>query len=177
MSALLRGFPPIARPDARVLVLGSMPGVASLVAGEYYAHRRNAFWPLMGILLDAGPERSYAERMERLCAVGVAVWDVLAGCERSGSADSAIVPSSERANDFGSFFVAHPCIAQVFFNGAKAESAWKRQVAGELATRHARIPCTRLPSTSAAHAGLDQAQKLEAWRVLAHSAVAGSSSA
>ena len=66
--ALLYSFPPVAAPDAHTLILGSMPGQASLAAGEYYAHRRNLFWPIMGAVFEAGPELAYAARLRRLQA-------------------------------------------------------------------------------------------------------------
>ena len=69
-----RGFPPIAGPDARVLILGSLPGQASLAAGEYYAHRRNLFWPILGELFGATPALPYAERLGKLTTAGLALW-------------------------------------------------------------------------------------------------------
>jgi hypoxanthine-DNA glycosylase len=162
---LARSFPPIADERARVLVLGSMPGVASLGAGEYYAHPRNAFWPIMGELFGAGPELPYAARRERLMAAGVAVWDVLKSCRRLGSLDTAIERESEEANDFAKLFASHPAVRLVAFNGQKAESAFRRHVLPVLddATRE-RLTFVRLPSTSPAHAGRSLAVKLEAWR-------------
>ena len=156
-----RSFPPLARADARVLILGSMPGAESLRRHEYYAHPHNQFWPIMGELFAAGRELPYGERVERLLARGVAVWDVLKHCERPGSLDSSIVRATEVVNDFGAFFRAHPGIDAIFFNGAKSESVFRREVAlpGSRAPR-----CTRLPSTSPAHAGLSRAAKLAAWR-------------
>ena len=103
---LLQGLPPIENPDACALILGSMPGGASLRAGRYYAHPQNLFWRFMGELVDAGPELTYEVRMERLRAAGIALWDVIATCEREGSLDSAI--RSAVANDFGRFFATHP---------------------------------------------------------------------
>jgi len=155
-----RSFPPLARADARVLILGSMPGAESLRRREYYAHPHNQFWPIMGALFGAGRELPYDERVARLLDRGVAVWDVLKHCERPGSLDSAIVRDSEVVNDFGAFFRAHPAIDAIFFNGAKSESVFRRAVA--LPGRPPR--CTRLPSTSPAHAGVSRAAKLAAWR-------------
>jgi len=155
-----RSFPPLARADARVLILGSMPGAESLRRREYYAHPHNQFWPIMGELFGAGRELPYDERVGRLLDHGIAVWDVLKHCERPGSLDSSIVRGSEVVNDFGAFFRAHPRIGAIFFNGAKSESVFRRAAA--LPGQAPR--CTRLPSTSPAHAGLPRAAKLAAWR-------------
>lgn len=155
-----RSFPPLARADARVLILGSMPGAESLRRREYYAHPHNQFWPIMGALFGAGRELPYDARVQRLLERGVAVWDVLKHCERPGSLDGSIVPGSEIVNDFGAFFRAHPAIDAIFFNGAKSESVFRREVA--LPGRAPR--CARLPSTSPAHAGVSPAAKLAAWR-------------
>jgi double-stranded uracil-DNA glycosylase len=159
-----RSFPPLARADARVLILGSMPGEESLRQRRYYAHRHNLFWPIMGALFGAGPELPYAERVAALTARGVAVWDVLKSCERAGSLDGSIVPHTERPNDFARFLDDHPRIGAVFFNGAKAHSAFTRHVLPRLGARAARLRLGRLPSTSPAHAGMPRAAKLRAWR-------------
>jgi hypoxanthine-DNA glycosylase len=150
--------------DARVLVLGSMPGAASLAAAEYYAHPRNAFWPIMGALFGAGPDLPYAERLQRLNAAGVALWDVIGACERTGSLDSAIAPESIVANDFAALFEACPRIGHVFFNGAAAEAAFRRHVRGRVALPP--LHFNRLPSTSPAHAARDFEAKLAAWQAV-----------
>lgn len=160
------GFPPLARPDARVVVLGSMPSRESLARRQYYAHPRNAFWPIMTRLFGLRCE-TYAERARELTAQGVAVWDVLRACVRPGSLDSAIDEASIVTNDFAAFFTAHPGIRGVFFNGAKAEAVYRRRVLPELTDAAADLPLQRLPSTSPAHAGLDLEQKIAAWRTLA----------
>ncbi|OYD55730.1 DNA-deoxyinosine glycosylase [Thauera propionica] len=160
----LRSFAPVARADARVLVLGSMPGAASLAAAEYYAHPRNAFWPIMGALFGAGPALPYAERLQRLNAAGIALWDVIAACERDGSLDSAIAPDSVEPNDFARLFRDCPHIAHVFFNGTAAETAFRRHVRGRIALPTLRF--TRLPSTSPAHAARGFDAKLAAWQVV-----------
>ncbi len=157
-------FPPIEDANATVLILGSMPGEESLRAGQYYAHPRNAFWPIMGELVGAGLKLDYAARVRVLQSAGIALWDVLASCARKGSLDSAIAGDSMAANDFPAFFLAHPGIARVYFNGAMAENCFHKHV------RHLLAPCPllfhRLPSTSPAHAALSYAQKLDAWRVV-----------
>lgn len=156
---LLRAFPPVARVDARVLVLGSMPGEASLRAGRYYAHPQNRFWPFMGALVGAGPALPYAARLAALNDAGIALWDALAACERPGSLDSAI--RAPRRNDFDAFLAAHPGIRTVCFNGAKAETEFLR---GGVPAAAAGLALQRLPSTSPANASQPADAKLAAWR-------------
>ena len=156
-------FPPIETRDARMLILGSMPGKESLRAHQYYAHPRNAFWGIAGALTGAAPDLSYALRTDMLKSAGIALWDVLASCNRPGSLDSDIDAQSIHANDFVSFFMSHPGITRVFFNGAMAEKCYRKYVLPSVESLH--LSYMRLPSTSPAHAALSFAQKLEAWRV------------
>jgi hypoxanthine-DNA glycosylase len=165
MPDFARSFPPIATPDARVLILGSMPGQVSLAASRYYAHPRNAFWPIMGKLLNFPPGLDYPDRIAALCHARVAVWDVLHSCYRPGSLDAAIAESSLVANDLAGFLAGHAAIRHIFFNGAKAESCFRRHI--KLAMPESEIAFTRLPSTSPAHAGFPFEQKLAAWQVVA----------
>ena len=164
----IHSFAPIAAPDATLLILGSMPGKASLLANQYYAHPRNAFWPIMGELFGADPAMPYARRVRVLEHAGVAVWDVLASCTRGSSLDSDIDKGSIVPNDFVSFFRAHPRIERVFFNGAKAEASFRRHVPGSLVATTLRFE--RLPSTSPANASWSHARKLRAWRIVAANA-------
>ena len=159
-----RSFAPLARRDARVLILGSMPGVASLRERQYYAHAQNQFWPIMGALFGAGRELDYTRRVRTLMERRVAVWDVLKSCERAGSLDGNIDPSSERPNNFARFFAEHGEVRKVFFNGGKAQSAFTRHVLPRLPALPGRVSFARLPSTSPAHAGVPRAAKLRAWR-------------
>jgi TDG/mug DNA glycosylase family protein len=155
-------FEPIVEHSSTVLILGSMPGRASLAAGEYYAHPRNAFWTIMGELIGAYPRLSYTERVSILRASGIALWDVLASCNRTGSLDSGIQQDSAITNDFNSLFLNHPGITRVLFNGAKAEQCFLKQV--HPALEQDRLQYRRLPSTSPANAGISYAQKLLAWQ-------------
>lgn len=162
--ALKQGFPPVADAAARVLILGSMPGEASLRAAQYYANDRNVFWRIMGDLIGAGPALPYEQRLEKLQGAGIALWDVIAACERYGSLDSDIVNSSIRENDFSAFFAAHRSIRRVFFNGGTAETTFRRQVLPGLAGIDLQLQ--RLPSTSPAHAARGYAEKLAAWSAI-----------
>ena len=163
----IRSFPPIENPDATLLILGSMPGKESLRAGQYYAHPRNAFWPIMGELTGATPDLPYEIRIEKMKAAGIALWDVLASCTRPGSMDADIDPDSIRANDFAAFFRKHPRITHVYFNGAMAEQYFHKHVGESLGEQKLRYQ--RLPSTSPAHASLSHAQKVKAWRAILRS--------
>jgi len=158
----IRSFPPVASPAARVLILGSMPGVESLRTGQYYAHPRNAFWRIMGDLVNAGPDMPYNSRTHRLRKAGIALWDVLASCVRTGSLDAAIKPDSIVANDLAGFLARHRHITHVFFNGATAERCFRLHV--QPALTPGTFKTIRLPSTSPAHAALNYAAKLRAWR-------------
>jgi hypoxanthine-DNA glycosylase len=159
------GFPPLARPDARILILGSMPSLESLARQRYYAHPRNAFWPILCTLLDIRAEH-YPERVEAAISHGIAIWDVLQACFRSGSLDADIDDSTIVTNDFAGFFREHALIERIFFNGAKAESVYRRQVLPTMEPAQAAIPLCRLPSTSPANAGMTREQKAEAWRII-----------
>ena len=160
------GFPPIAAPTARVLILGSLPGQVSLQRQEYYAQRQNAFWRLMGALFDAGPELPYAERAARLAGQHVALWDVCRAAVRPGSLDTSIDPASVVPNEFDAFLAEHARIGLVCFNGATAARLYSRLVLPRLSVAARDLPREQLPSTSPAHAALRFEQKLERWRVV-----------
>ncbi len=161
-----RGFPPIAAADAKILVLGSLPGQASLAAQQYYAQPQNAFWRIMGELFAAGPDLPYAQRAERLRSSGVALWDVCQAAVRPGSLDTAIKRDTIVINDFAGFLASHPRIAHVCANGGAAHQLYLRRVLPGLPAAQAALPLHRLPSTSPAHASLRYGQKLEHWRLL-----------
>lgn len=162
---LIRGFPPLSRPDARILILGSMPSRESLAQQRYYAHPRNGFWPIMSALFNL-QDPEYRRRADQLTRKGVAVWDVLKACFRAGSLDSAIDDRTIVINDFRGFYARHPAVARVYFNGAKAESVYLKHVLPELGEQAAAHGLLRLPSTSPAHAGMSLGQKTDAWRVM-----------
>ncbi len=158
-------FPPIFRHDAEVLILGSMPGEESLRRHQYYAHPRNAFWPIMGALFGAGPNLPYHARVRRLQAARVAVWDVVGRCRRTGSLDADILPESVKPNNIPGLLRRAPRLRRVVFNGSGAETWFRRCFKERLAEPPlADIVFARLPSTSPAHAARSFEEKLALWR-------------
>jgi double-stranded uracil-DNA glycosylase len=169
-APLVCSFGPISAADARVLVLGTAPSIASLAKQQYYGHAQNAFWPIMGRLFGAGRELPYEVRKAVLCANHVAVWDVFRECFRVGSLDSAIDVESESPNEIAEFLESHRDIHTIFFNGQKAETAFRRHVLLDVARIGRTFRYVRLPSTSPAHAGRTFAEKLSAWQAVARAA-------
>ena len=154
------GFPAIASPDARILILGSLPGQRSLREQQYYAHPQNAFWPIMRKLVSA--EGSYEERCAALRERGIALWDVLLSSGRPGSMDADIRLEGSQVNDFARFFSEHTAIERVGFNGQTAAKLFRRLVEPQLRARV--TSATTLPSTSPAYAAMPYAEKLRRWR-------------
>lgn len=152
-SALLDGKP-------HTLILGSIPGVASLNAVQYYAHPRNAFWPIMAQIIGFDPALAYPERCQALTDAGYALWDVLARCQRQGSLDSAIIRSSEHANPIPELISAYPTIQTIICNGGKARASLRRHCEAQL-PKHLSI--MQLPSTSPANARLSAGEKYRLW--------------
>jgi len=153
-SGGVRSFPYSADENARVLILGSMPGAESLRRQEYYAFKYNVFWRIMGELFSFSPELAYPERLAELRRHGVALWDVLAACERPGSLDSDI--RAARPNDIAGLVAKLPKLEKILCNGGAAYG-YLRRFFPELAA-------LRLPSTSPAAARWSYAEKLAAWR-------------
>jgi double-stranded uracil-DNA glycosylase len=162
----IHSFKPIYQRDAKILILGSIPGKISLQQQQYYANERNAFWRIMATLLAFDPTISYEQRVIAVKNNAIALWDVLAMCTRESSLDSDIVESTIVPNDFNDLFDQLPELAQVYFNGAKAEQSYKRHVYPHLKARHLTIFTTRLPSTSPAHAAVNFEGKLDLWKVI-----------
>jgi hypoxanthine-DNA glycosylase len=161
-DGMLRGLPPMLGAAPRVLILGSMPGAASLTAQAYYAHPRNAFWPLLGELIGLDPTAPYADRLAALSAAGLALWDVIGACRRSGSLDSAIDADSVIVNDVAGLVRRAPTIHTVITNGGLAARLYRRHLAARLPT----LTWHALPSTSPANARGGLTAKRQAWAPL-----------
>jgi TDG/mug DNA glycosylase family protein len=156
--ALSCGLPPVTGPRPRVLILGSFPSVLSLAHGEYYGNPKNRFWAVMEELFAIPAALPYPERTLRLTQEGIALWDVVRGCTRDGSADSRI--RNPVPNDIAGFVRAHPSLRLVTLNGSTA---------GRLCHRFAEvqgIPSVTLPSTSPANAAMPFAEKVRQWEVV-----------
>jgi hypoxanthine-DNA glycosylase len=150
-------FPPVVDAATRVLILGSLPGDASLAAGRYYAHPQNQFWRLLSPVVDVDlPALGYAERLVALRAAGIGLWDVVASATRPGSSDAAI--RNAAANDVGELIATLPALRLVAFNGGTAWKQGRTLVAG--------VPTLALPSSSPLHT-VGVAAKQPAWDAIA----------
>jgi hypoxanthine-DNA glycosylase len=158
--AVKLGLPPIARTDARLFVLGSLPGDASLAAQRYYAHATNQFWRLLGQAIgeDLQP-LGYEERLERLAARRIGLWDVIASASRRGSLDQAIRDAQH--NRIEHLLHDFPYLRAIAFNGTTA-STIGRKLIGEPPPR---LRLVDLPSSSAANTRPFD-DKARAWAVL-----------
>lgn len=154
---MLKSFPPAVQTHTRILIIGSMPGEASLRAEEYYAYKHNQFWRIIFDVFENGrtPE-NYQDKLSVILKHGLGLWDALAACERSGSLDSRI--TAHTPNDFPALFARYPAIHTLLFNGAAAFNFYKRA----FGTPDKKF--YRLPSTSPAHAARSYAEKLALWR-------------
>ncbi len=162
----VHSFPAIADRNASKLILGTMPSKASLRAGQYYAHERNAFWGIIAALFGIPASTPYVERGARLRVQGIALWDVLQSCSRETSLDADIIADTAVPNRIAGFLHEHPGVRWVYFNGTAAESLYMRHVLPDLGMGLRDLSYIRLPSTSPANARLTPAAKLTRWSVL-----------
>lgn len=158
------GLAPIATREARVLILGSFPGERSLALGRYYAHGQNRFWRVMAPILGVAPDAAYAARRAALRARGIALWDVLASCERAGSLDADIVRASEVPNPLAEFITRRPRLGGICFNGRTAAALFARHVLPEAYWQDSGLLMRTLPSTSPAHAAMRLEDLTAHWR-------------
>jgi len=159
-SSIKTAFAPVADADTRLLILGSLPGDASLKAAQYYAHPQNGFWRLIGGVIgrDLAP-LPYPDRLETLKSARIGLWDVIASAERPGSLDAAI--RSPRAADLCGLIAGLPALKAVAFNGATASKGGRRILKGVKG-----MTLIDLPSSSPAHATRSLSEKAESWAIL-----------
>lgn len=157
-SARLRSFAPFADARARILILGTMPGPVALRKQEYYGFPGNHFWPILSSLFAGGRPLTYPEKLRLLRRNRIALWDVLASCEREGASDGAI--RNARPNEIPELLARFPGIATIALNGTAAARLY------QLHFREIALPVIRLPSTSPAHARMTLAEKRARWSVI-----------
>lgn len=163
-KSTINSFAPVIGERPHTLILGSMPGRASLAARQYYAWPHNAFWPIMAELYGFDARLHYPLRLQKLAHNGILLWDVLQQCQRSGgSLDSAIDPRSEIPNAIPQLLAREPTIRRICFNGGKAWSSFRRHLLAQIADIES-YELHLLPSTSPANARMKYAQKCSAWR-------------
>lgn len=155
---MLLGFDAVYTLEARLLILGSFPGVASLDQARYYAHPRNQFWTILGSLIGADLQNiSYGERLQIVKSAGIAIWDVLQSCQRAGSLDSAI--RQARVNPLIELVARLPRLRAIAFNG-QAAARQRGLLAG------CGLQIFELPSTSPAYASKNLEDKRNEWSVI-----------
>ncbi len=159
----VESFAPVIGVRPRILILGSMPGVASLEAVQYYAHPRNAFWPIMGELFGIDATTDYAQRIAQISEQPIVLWDTLKSCYRPGSLDSAITRDSVEANEIPGLLGEFTGVRAIACNGATSANYFRKLVLPQVSESIELLP---MPSTSPANAGMNFEQKLEAWRRL-----------
>ena len=157
---MIRSFPPVSDSNSRVLILGSIPGVKSLEAQQYYAHPMNQFWKILYEIIQKKQESDYQQKTAFLRQHRIALWDVIQQCERQGSSDNQI--QNIIPNDFQQFFSLHPHIHAIFFNGTKARDTFQKYVSNFVLSREV---CFCLPSTSPANT-ISYSIKLNRWRCI-----------
>jgi TDG/mug DNA glycosylase family protein len=154
------GMDPIVNDSTSILILGSMPGVKSLEAREYYAHPQNNFWRFIEEIFKKERLEPYDEKKKFLLSKGIGLWDVIKSCKRLGSLDSKIDSSSIKVNDFENFLNKNPNIKKICFNGQKAHKTFKKYFPNSFSN----IAEFTLPSTSPANAGISKEKKVESWK-------------
>jgi hypoxanthine-DNA glycosylase len=152
-------FPPISNSEARILVLGTMPGEKSLALNQYYGHGGNQFWKIMFECFNIPYSEDYNEKKQLLLDNRIALWDVLQFCEREGSSDNNI--KAEIPNDFDSFFKDHPKIKTVLFNGNNAKEYYEKHI-GLDESKQSWV----LPSTSPMNTWMTREEKMVEWKTL-----------
>jgi len=162
---LVHSFEPVVGRNPRILILGSMPGVISLQAVQYYANPRNAFWAIIADMFGIDLDGSYQSRVRQVSQLPLILWDTLKACHREGSLDSKILKQQIEANNIADLVEQNAQLRVVAFNGATSEKYFNQLEKPRLPANHG-LELIRLPSTSPANAAMSFEQKLAAWRKL-----------
>ncbi|WP_369765080.1 DNA-deoxyinosine glycosylase [Flavobacterium sp. WC2429] len=153
---MITSFSPFINSETKILILGTMPGIASLEKQEYYAHPRNHFWKIMCTLLDSLPiSVVFEEKIKLLQNNKIGLWDVLENCERNGSLDTNI--KNQKENDFFTLFKNYPTITKIIFNGKESHKYFLKKF-GQIKG----ITYYVMPFTSPANT-MSFEKKLEIW--------------
>ena len=162
---LVHSFEPIVGRNPRIVILGSMPGVVSLQAVQYYANPRNAFWAIIAELFGIDIDCAYQSRVEQISQLPLILWDTLKACQREGSLDSKILKQQIEANDIAGLLEQYSGLRAIAFNGAASEKYFNQREKHRLPASH-QLELIKLPSTSPANAAMNFDQKLVIWRQL-----------
>ncbi len=174
---MLRELPPRTGPRPRILILGSFPGERSLAERRYYAHPRNRLWPAVAAALGSDAAEPYHERMRRALGSGIAFWDVLQACRRTGSLDRAIVPGSERPSPLGTLVERHAGLRAILLNGRSVARLFERFQLPRDLWADSGLAIEVMPSTSPANAGTGDATVILAWATAIRTHLDGPASA
>ena len=156
---------PIIGRHPRIIILGSMPGIISINAAQYYANPRNMFWAVLAELFDIDIDCDYETKVQQVRELPVILWDTLKTCHREGSLDSKILNTDIEANDIVALLGQYPAVRAIAFNGGASSKYFDRLIKPQL-PNDLSVELFKMPSTSPAYAGMKFEQKLELWRRL-----------
>ena len=153
---------PVYDSRSRILILGSFPSVKSREQQFFYGHKQNRFWRVLAQVFDCAVPEDVSQKREMLLSHHVAVWDVIASCEITGSSDASI--RNVTPNDL-SPILSQADIRTIYTNGGKAQQLYQKYI----------LPvngrgAVSLPSTSPANAGYSLERLVEAWQVIREAA-------
>ncbi len=155
---IMHPFPPLYNKNSEILILGSFPSVKSREQMFFYGHPQNRFWKVISSVFGCHEPESIEDKKQFLYENGIALWDVIASCEITGSSDSSI--KNVKVNDLTQI-LKEADIRRIFVNGRTAEKYFKKYTKAQI-NRDAIC----LPSTSPANAAWSMERLVEKWQVL-----------
>lgn len=150
----VHSFEPVINKKSQILILGSIPGGESIRLKQYYASKNNRFWKIIYAIYNLEQEQSYEQKIRFISEKGIALWDVIKACERTGSLDSDI--KNPTLNDFTGLFNKYPNIQLILFNGEKLYNWFKKNLKTNIKQK-------KLPSTSSSNSHYTHEYKLKEW--------------